>query len=99
MIISIDYDSTYSADPETFNQMIDLFQKAGHSVICVTSRSPDQGGPVLNSIGKLIPVIFANGEFKKAAARKRGYDVNVWVDDMPMTIDRQVLMGDGWAID
>lgn len=99
MIISIDYDSTYTADPETFNKVIGLFQQAGHTVICVTSRSPDMGEPVLASIGKLIPVIFANGTFKKAAAHKRGYDVNVWVDDMPMTIDRQVLMGDGWAID
>lgn len=85
MIIAIDYDYTFTADPDTFTKIIDLFQKAGHTVICVTGRSDDgvMDIPVRNSIGKLIPVIFAGKEWKAEAAKKRGYNVNIWIDDMP----------------
>jgi hypothetical protein len=88
MIIAIDYDNTYTADPETFNKVIALFKEAGHDVICVTAREDGVlGVPVRNSIGKLVPVIFAGSVAKRTAAKKRGYIVDVWVDDMPMMID------------
>lgn len=88
MIIGIDYDNTYSADPETFNKVIETFKAAGHDVICVTGRNDGaMGVPVRNSIGKLVPVIFAGSESKRTAAKKRGYYVNVWIDDMPSMID------------
>jgi hypothetical protein len=88
MIIAIDYDNTYTADPETFNKVIALFKAAGHDVICVTAREDGaMGVPVRNSIGKLVPVIFAGSLAKRVAAKKRGYDVDVWIDDMPAMID------------
>lgn len=88
MIIAIDYDYTYSADPETFNKVIATFKAAGHNVICVTGREDGvMGVPVRNSIGKLVPVIFAGSVPKRVAARKNGYIVDVWIDDMPMMID------------
>lgn len=88
MIIAIDYDNTYTADPESFNKVIAIFQEAGHDVICVTGRDDGVlGVPVRNSIGKLIPVIFAGSTGKREAARKRGYIVDVWVDDTPGMID------------
>lgn len=88
MIIAIDYDNTYSADPESFNKVIIIFKEAGHNVICVTAREDGvMGVPVRNSIGKLVPVIFAGSVPKRTAARKNGYIVDVWIDDMPMMID------------
>jgi len=99
MIIAIDYDQTYAADPETFNKVISLFQEAGHTVICVTGRSEDMGEPVMKSIGKIVPVIFAGKEWKNEAAKKRGYDVNIWIDDNPSMVARQILIGGGWALD
>lgn len=93
MIIAIDYDNTYTADPETFNKVITLFKEAGHDVICVTGRDDGVlGVPVRNSIGKLIPVIFAGSTWKREAARKRGYIVDVWIDDMPSMIDPQHII-------
>lgn len=90
MIIAIDYDNTYTGDPETFNKVIKLFQEAGHIVICVTARSNDgvMDLPVRNSIGKLVPVIFAGPNWKREAALKHGYKVSVWIDDMPSMIDK-----------
>jgi hypothetical protein len=101
MIIAIDYDNTYAADPETFNKVIKTFQDAGHTVICVTGRSNDglMDKPVRESIGKLIPVVFAGSEWKRSAAKRHGYDVNVWIDDNPEMIGKQVLIGGGWAMD
>jgi len=87
MIISIDYDDTYTKDPETFNQVIKLFQEAGHTVICVTLRHPFQGEEVKNSIGKVVSdVLFTSGQMKKEYAIKAGYKINVWVDDLPEMI-------------
>jgi hydroxymethylpyrimidine pyrophosphatase-like HAD family hydrolase len=84
MIIAIDYDGTYAAAPEIFNEIINLFIAAGHIVICVTGRSAGvMGQPVLDSIGQLVPVIFAGTDWKADAAKKRGYNVNIWIDDMP----------------
>lgn len=87
MIISIDYDDTYTKDPETFNKVIKLFQEAGHTVICVTLRFPFQGDAVLDSIGKHVSaVLFTGGQMKKDYAIKAGYKVDVWFDDLPEMI-------------
>lgn len=93
MIISVDYDNTYTADPELFTQIIKLLQAAGHTVICVTGRNDAISQPVLDSIGKLIPCVFAGGEWKRDAAAKAGYKVDIWIDDDPTYIGKQILLG------
>lgn len=86
MIIAIDYDNTYTVDPALWNQVIKLFQEAGHTVICCTGRTDAMAQPVLDSIGKLVPVVFAGGTPKREACNKQGYNVSVWCDDMPELI-------------
>lgn len=95
MILAIDYDSTYTLDSNFWDHIISLFLERGHTVICVTGRSKDgvMDQPVLNSIGKLVPVIFAGPDWKRDATLKRGYKVDVWVDDMPEMIAKQNLIG------
>lgn len=102
MIISVDYDSTYSADPITFNAVIQIFQAAGHTVICCTGRDRTSGKEVLESIGKLVGedhCVFAGKEWKRDAASAAGFDVDVWIDDMPEMVARQVLLLGGWSSD
>ena len=95
MIVAIDYDNTYTAAPELWNQVIKLFQDANHIVICVTGRTEDPilSEPVLYSVGKLVPVIFAGSLWKREAALKRGYKVDIWIDDMPEMVSKQLLIG------
>lgn len=93
MIIAIDYDNTYTAAPELWDQTIKLFQDAGHAVICITARTEGMRQPVLDSIGKLVPVIFSGSEWKREAAKKRGYSVDIFIDDMPEIIGPQHLLG------
>jgi hypothetical protein len=92
MIISIDYDSTYTVDPTLWNDFIGLAKIAHHTVICVTARPEIMGQVVLDSIGKLVPVIFAGGDWKREVALKHGYKVDVWIDDAPEYIGQQFLI-------
>lgn len=95
MIIALDYDGTYTLDPESWNKMILNFEEAGHKVICVTGRDDreDFARPVLDSIGKYCQVIFAGKEWKRDAVAAAGFKVDVWIDDMPESISKQILLG------
>jgi acid phosphatase class B len=93
MILAIDYDNTYTAAPELWEQVIKLFQDAGHTVICITGRTDNMAQPVLDTIGKLVPVIFAGKDWKRDAAKKHGYKVDVWIDDVPEMVGKQHLFG------
>lgn len=93
MIISIDYDNTYTTAPTLWDDFIRLSLAVGHTVICTTARPEVMGQVVLDSIGRLVPVIFAGGEWKREVALKRGYKVDVWVDDMPEYVGPQTIIG------
>ncbi len=94
MIIAVDYDGTYSADPETFEKVIALFQSAGHTVICVTGRDGGAMGDIVRAtIGRLIPIVFAGKEWKAEAAKQAGYRVDIWIDDIPGMISPADIIG------
>jgi hypothetical protein len=94
MIVAIDYDNTYNLHSFLFDKIILLFQEAGHTVICITNRtSENKKKEIVNSIGLLVPVIFAGSDWKRDAALKNGYKVDVWIDDMPSSIEKQILIG------
>lgn len=91
MNIAIDYDNTYTADPEGWTEFIKMMKARGHEVICVTARDDlVMGEPVRRDLGGLIPIVFAAGEWKQVAAERRGWKINVWIDDMPQTIAKPV---------
>lgn len=85
----IDFDSTISADPEAFQDIIRyLVAACGHEVRIVTWRKPHVREDVDNFIKgyKLdqygVEAIFCNGE-----AKKLHYQADIWIDDHPCTID------------
>jgi hypothetical protein len=83
MKISIDYDNTFSCDPEGWCQVIDLLKSRGHEVICITKRPAWKMQEVIDSVP--VPVIGAD-RFKIEAAIKAGHKIDVWIDDKPETI-------------
>lgn len=95
MIIAIDYDKTYTLDPDLWNAFILKAQQRGHKVICVTNRdnSKELSEPVLNSIGKYCQIIFAGSKWKRESAKEAGWMVDVWIDDMPEMIGSSLLLG------
>ena len=93
MTISLDYDQTYTRDPDLWDGFIASAQSRGHQVICVTNRpwAPNTTKPERLPF-PAIPIICAGDQFKSDAARAAGYTVGIWIDDMPGTISQSVLL-------
>lgn len=86
LVIAIDYDDTYTADPGLWSRFIGMSRERGHSVVCVTARTmlPDfTSEPPLPGY---VPIVLAGGTLKRAAARDAGYKVDIWIDDRPEMI-------------
>ena len=82
MLISLDYDSTYTLDPGFWNQFIYRAHKVGHQVICVTLRTPTEAERI--NIG--IPIYCTSREAKLVYMMNQGISPDVWIDDCPVNI-------------
>jgi len=90
LLICLDYDFTFSADPELWTEFVLSAQKKGHGVVCVTLRYNNEfeAPDVLNSIGKLCSVIFTNRKAKKRFLEELNVHPDIWIDDEPEHIFR-----------
>ena len=93
MTIAFDIDGTWGTDPWTFAAVADLFTKRGWTVIVVTGAHQPTAKLARMEIDRY-PVVYALGVLKRDAARASGYSVNVWVDDMPGTIEPCRILAD-----
>lgn len=95
MIIAVDYDDTFTKDPELWSMVISLAKIRKHTVYCVTSREEKFGGQeVKDSMGSLVDAIyFTNGEMKEKYMLQQGIYVNVWIDDCPGMISQVTMIG------
>lgn len=84
MIIAIDYDKTYSADPEMWLYLRDCMNLRGHQTIIVTRRHP--ADPIPDDIKG--PVIYCDNRLKRDVCEELMYQVDIWIDDEPGTIER-----------
>jgi|688.fasta_scaffold278122_2 hypothetical protein len=73
MQIALDYDKTYTADPELWEKFIGLAQARNHSVCVVTMRYPYE-----NIKGLTVPVVYTSRE-----AKVKHFIADVWIDDSP----------------
>lgn len=87
MKISIDYDLTYTANPEMWDRIIEVMQEHDCEVYCITKRYPGQSDDI--KIG--VPVIYAL-KSKLEAARAVGLSIDIWIDDKPHTITPYALL-------
>ena len=83
MLIVVDYDGTYTADPELFTNFINMAKDGGFDVVCVTMRYKSEGRPLLDSIGKLCPVFFTGRQAKMQYMVDKGMIPDIWVDNEP----------------
>lgn len=90
MIISIDYDDTWTADPQMWARIVKMMRARGHTVIAVTNRPnlPRYTQAVKRDLGAYVEdIIFAGPMPKRQAAANLGYNVDVWIDDFPSAVD------------
>ena len=87
MIIALDYDDTYTAAPEIFNEVVHLFcnREAGHQVVFVTYRDKDrrQGNADIEEDAERLglDIIYTDGKQKKELI-----SADIWIDDKPELI-------------
>lgn len=92
LLIAIDFDDTFTADPELFSAMMLSAIERGHRVICVTSRrnSEENSNDMLEIFEKhnllKIQIIFCNIDSKLWTMEKLKFKVDIWIDDAPYSI-------------
>ena len=83
MNISIDYDDTYTKDPELWDQFISMAQSKGHQVFCITKRYEEIAEDIKSTMK--IQTLFAT-QSKLDEAHKNGVVIDIWIDDKPQSI-------------
>lgn len=89
MNIALDYDGTYTADPDLWESFIDRAYENGHYVFIVTSRHPEiDNNKVLEKLKKTTNgVIFTNYKAKRHYVESQeGIKIDVWIDNDPRGI-------------
>lgn len=78
MIIALDYDGTYTADPSLWDNFCADAKRSGHTVIVVTMRHKSE--PI--KVGEL-DVYYTGRSAKRAFVNALGIQPSIWIDDMP----------------
>lgn len=89
MNIALDYDNTFTLDPESWIAFIKLMQVHNHTVYCVTNRlgsHKEQSEEVRKHLRHIIPIIFAGNFSKREAVDFAKIKIDVWIDDSPWSI-------------
>lgn len=99
--IALDFDRTFTSDVEFWRFFVYAAVLRGHRVICVTGRTPTPTGraELLNVFGEqtlkmLTDLIFCDHAPKRQRTLDLGYNVDIWIDDMPEGVgatDRSVF--------
>lgn len=93
MIFGLDYDGTYTETPELWLGFIGRARAEGHQVVVVTWRNDydhkQWDNTQLNELleqGHVDGIVYADLKPKRTAALKEGWEVDVWIDDMPEAV-------------
>lgn len=89
ILLALDYDQTYTLDPEFWDLVIAAAKFRGHSVICATMRHEHEGDDVKRDLAdKVEKIIFTGRKAKYAYVQDLGYYPSVWIDDNPLWLYR-----------
>jgi hypothetical protein len=84
--IALDFDDTYTEDPELWDRFIGDAQRQGHTMFICTARNQAKHGGEIESVFPGLEVIYSNGGKKREAMQRENISVSVWIDDMPELI-------------
>lgn len=88
LLICLDYDETYTADPKLWHGFIQLAKSRGHTVICATMRYEFEGDDVKLQLGPYCDQIFFTGRrAKRRFIEELGFYPSIWIDDNPQWIE------------
>lgn len=95
MIIAIDFDDTYTQDPELWLGFIEQAQARGHRVICATMRTRAEGENIDQRLKDAVEIVYTYRMAKQRILQNKGIFPNVWIDDSPMWILHDARMEGG----
>lgn len=92
-VIALDFDDTITKCPDMMSVWTKIAQFRGHRVICVTCRTGHEDNiemveSYLKQSGMEIPVYFTSLAPKRDYMERQGVKVDIWVDDLPESIER-----------
>lgn len=84
MKIALDYDGTYTLDPKMWLMFINTCFQRNHDVRILTMRYPHEIATMDRELLETkIDVIFTSRRAKKSFAIDKGFNADIWIDDMP----------------
>lgn len=95
MTFGIDFDGTFTADPDLWRAFVHSAKAKGHKCVCVTARADQEmltlpsrhwGDEVREALGDLMPIVFCDSDPKELRTLRAGWNVDVWIDDDPAGI-------------
>lgn len=91
LIFAIDFDDTFTADPDLWADFIRNAVSRGHIVYCVTARRDseenlDELQEAFRTCELFVPIVFCNMGSKLWTMEQRGVHVDIWIDDAPHSL-------------
>ena len=88
MLIAMDYDDTFTADPELWTAFSDMAKIGDHKVICVTARyySPESKEELRENLPPGMLIYFTEHGSKIDYLASLGVFPSVWIDDNPRVV-------------
>lgn len=86
MKIALDFDETFTKDPDFWIAFIHSAQEHGHLVWIVTARDEFNDGINWQAVGlafEPVPVLWCDGRPKSWIVKQADIKIDVWVDDHP----------------
>ena len=83
MNISLDFDGTYTEDPQLWDAWIKNALSRRHNVFLITMRHETEANAAIKKLGTTIPLIFTGRRAKQAFVNQIGLHIDVWIDDNP----------------
>lgn len=84
MLIVMDYDDTFSKDPEAWVQVAKTLKSHGHKIIGCTMRYPEETIGMSTQYGEICDQVhFSSRMAKRPYLNSKDIYPDVWIDDRP----------------
>jgi hypothetical protein len=84
MILALDYDNTFTMDPDGWGEFCEAMRARGHRIYGVTMRYDHETRGISEKYRKSCDRIFFTGRrAKQTFMTERGVFIDVWIDDNP----------------
>lgn len=84
--MAIDFDNTWTTAPIVWLRIVALLEKAGCQCIIATGRTGFSDDMERARLPPGMPVVYCGSRLKEDVCREQGWNVNIWIDDMPCMI-------------